>query len=400
MDIWFKTLLLFVVFNKVHLYRQLMNTTCLELAKPSNKHLRLSCNDTSIYHCLLNGNSTNEFEICKKWKWIPDGNCAYLNEYNRNIDARRCLSSAELACPKTVYRSEETIKYAACYVKKNTNTRARQVRNTTCLELAKPSNQQFRLSCNNIGTYHCLLDQNYTKEFEICKMWKWISKEKCAYYSMYSGDNIDERNCTSSSHFVCPEQRYRSENTTNYSACYIRNNPTTVQPLTSSPPDVSIWTSLDGNGGNATSSRISETAEKHIEMKSHVLPIILGIIAPLVSLAVIYFIFVLLKYEPLYRKAYPVASQESSNREGNRDSEEQQRFLRNKEGDTSESPPIMRHDDEIMTEAGGNDEEREEEKDGKSTNSISSTCGVSKNLCNKQEDDEGSTDVCDDTIEG
>lgn len=46
------------------------------------------------------------------------------------------------------------------------------------------------------------------------------------------------------------------------------------------------------------------------------------------------------------------------------------------------------------------DEEREEEKDGKSTNSISSTCGVSKNLCNKQEDDEGSTDVCDDTIEG
>lgn len=73
MDIWFKTLLLFVVFNKVHLYRQLMNTTCLELAKPSNKHLRLSCNDSSIYHCLLNGDSTNEFEICKMWIWIPEG---------------------------------------------------------------------------------------------------------------------------------------------------------------------------------------------------------------------------------------------------------------------------------------------------------------------------------------
>lgn len=73
MDIWFKTLLLFVVFNKVHLYRQLMNSTCLELAKPSNKHLRLSCNDSSIYHCLLNGNSTDEFEICKNWKWIPGG---------------------------------------------------------------------------------------------------------------------------------------------------------------------------------------------------------------------------------------------------------------------------------------------------------------------------------------
>lgn len=42
-----------------------------------------------------------------------------------------------------------------------------------------------------------------------------IISGKCAYYSMYSGDNIDERNCTSSSHFVCPEQKYRSENTTN-----------------------------------------------------------------------------------------------------------------------------------------------------------------------------------------
>lgn len=73
MDIWFKTVLLFVVFNNVHLYRQLMNSTCLELAKPSNKHLRLPCNDSSIYHCLLNGNSTNEFEICKMWIWIPEG---------------------------------------------------------------------------------------------------------------------------------------------------------------------------------------------------------------------------------------------------------------------------------------------------------------------------------------
>lgn len=37
---------------------------------------------------------------------------------------------------------------------------------------------------------------------------------KCAYFNMYLG-NIDERNCTSSSHFVCPEKQYRSENTTN-----------------------------------------------------------------------------------------------------------------------------------------------------------------------------------------
>lgn len=267
-----------------------MNTTCLELAKPTNKHLRLSCNDSSIYHCLLNGNSTNEFEICKKWKWIPEGNCAYLNEYGGNIDARRCSSSAELACPKTLYRSDETITYAACYVKKNTNSKARQVRNTTCLELARPSNQQFRLSCNNIGTYHCLLDQNYTNEFEICKMWKWIPKGKCAYYSMYSGDNIDERNCTSSSHFVCPEQKYRSENTTNYSACYIRNNPTTVQPQTSLSPVSSNWTSSNGNGGNASSSRTSENAEKHIEIKSVIFFLYIIVIAVVLFISAIFYI--------------------------------------------------------------------------------------------------------------
>lgn len=62
----------------------------------------------------------------------------------------------------------------------------RQVRNTTCLELARPSNQQFRLSCNNIGTYHCLLDQNYTNEFEICKMWKWIPKGNCCQLFYFS----------------------------------------------------------------------------------------------------------------------------------------------------------------------------------------------------------------------
>lgn len=182
MDIWFKTVLLFVVFNKVHLYRQLMNTTCLELAKPSNKHLRLSCNDSSIYHCLLNGNNTNEFEICKMWIWIPEGNCAYLNEYGRNIDARRCSSSAELGCPKTLYRSKETIKYAACYVKKNNNSKA------------------------------------------------------------------------------------------------------------SSSSVASNWTSSGGNGENASSSRISETAEKHIEIKSVIFFLYIIVIAVILFISTIFYI--------------------------------------------------------------------------------------------------------------
>lgn len=268
MGLWFKTLLLFVFFNEVQLYRQLKNTTCLELAKPSNQQFRLSCNNTGTYHCLLDGNSTYEYEICKAWKWIPKGSCAYLNTYAWNIDARSCSSSAELACPKSLYRSGDNLKYAACYVKKNINSTARHVSNTTCLELAKPSNLQFRMSCKNTGTYHCLLDQNYTQEYEICMMWKWIPQGKCAYFNMYSGGNIDERHCTSSSHFICPEKQYRSENTLKYSACYIRNNHTTMRPFISLSSIASNWTPSDSNGGNASSSRSLETAETHIEMKT------------------------------------------------------------------------------------------------------------------------------------
>lgn len=47
--------------------------------------------------------------------------------------------------------------------------------------------------------------------------------------------------------------------------------------------------------------------------------------------------------------AYLVASQESSDREEN--VVEQQPILRNEPGDTSESPPTMRHEDENITEA-------------------------------------------------
>lgn len=45
---------------------------------------------------------------------------------------------------------------------------------TTCLGLAKPSNQLNRLSCSGYAAYHCLPDMNFTNEVEICKKWKWI----------------------------------------------------------------------------------------------------------------------------------------------------------------------------------------------------------------------------------
>lgn len=52
------------------------------------------------------------------------------------------------------------------------------VEKTSCLELAKPSNQQFRLTCSQNLTYHCLLDETVTKEFEVCREWKLIPEGK------------------------------------------------------------------------------------------------------------------------------------------------------------------------------------------------------------------------------
>lgn len=52
----------------------------------------------------------------------------------------------------------------------------RLVVNTTCVELAKSSNQQLRLSCDNPDYYHCLIDGSNTREYEVCRTWKWISK--------------------------------------------------------------------------------------------------------------------------------------------------------------------------------------------------------------------------------
>eukprot|EP00105_Crassostrea_gigas_P010727 XP_011426091.1 PREDICTED: uncharacterized protein LOC105327362 [Crassostrea gigas] len=56
----------------------------------------------------------------------------------------------------------------------------RHVVNTTCLELAKLSSQQFRLTCSQYN-YHCLLDETLTKEFEVCREWKWIPKDTACY---------------------------------------------------------------------------------------------------------------------------------------------------------------------------------------------------------------------------
>ncbi|XP_056007439.1 uncharacterized protein LOC125664401 isoform X2 [Ostrea edulis] len=100
--------------------------------------------------------------------------------------------------------------------------------NTTCLEIKKES----RLSCNNKDQfYHCLLDENYIKEFEVCRDWKWIPGGKCAYLNSYGVGNIDERDCTSSSALQCATDQYRSDLNTRYNACYVKKRIGITTPI-------------------------------------------------------------------------------------------------------------------------------------------------------------------------
>lgn len=75
MDILLKIFITTILIEKTEQLRLVVNTTCLELAKPSNQQLRLSCNDTSSYHCLLDETFIQEIEVCRDWKWIPEGIC-------------------------------------------------------------------------------------------------------------------------------------------------------------------------------------------------------------------------------------------------------------------------------------------------------------------------------------
>lgn len=109
----------------------------------------------------------------------------------------------------------------------------RLVVNTTCLELAKPSNQQLRLICSQ-NDYHCLLDETFTKEFEVCREWKWIPGGSCAYINTYAEGNIDGRPCRNSENLICPNAQYSSSENSKYPICYIKKNNNNFTPTTSS----------------------------------------------------------------------------------------------------------------------------------------------------------------------
>ncbi|XP_062605984.1 uncharacterized protein LOC134267782 isoform X2 [Saccostrea cucullata] len=99
-------------------------TTCQEIIKVTGYQTRLPCTGKDVrYHCLLDGNKTVEYEVCREWKWIPKGKCAYFNTYGSgNVDETDCESTPGLSCAVKEYNSADNTQYAACYVKKEMTT--------------------------------------------------------------------------------------------------------------------------------------------------------------------------------------------------------------------------------------------------------------------------------------
>lgn len=67
----------------------------------------------------------------------------------------------------------------------------RYLMDTTCLGLAKPSNQLNRLSCNDNTAYHCLPNMNFTREVEVCRTWKWIPGGKIYHVHCKLGESFN-----------------------------------------------------------------------------------------------------------------------------------------------------------------------------------------------------------------
>lgn len=87
MKTWMTKLLIYVfgLCNNAQALRFLVDTTCLELAKPINKLYRLSCSDPDMYHCLPAAMFTGEVEFCRRWKYISKGKRNHVNYVNNSF---------------------------------------------------------------------------------------------------------------------------------------------------------------------------------------------------------------------------------------------------------------------------------------------------------------------------
>nr|XP_019920096.2 uncharacterized protein LOC105321429 isoform X3 [Crassostrea gigas] len=225
--------------------------------------------------------------------------------------------------------------FIAFVVIQNVQTQSRLVVNTTCLELAKPSNEQYQLICSH-HDYHCLLDESYTQEFEVCREWKWIPGGKCAYFNTYGSGNVDERQCNPGISLTCSEHNRQFESNKNiqFTACYAKRDSSTSLSTSTSPALVT--------SNNVTSN--GDIANSSVTSKAWIFSLFTGI-AVFLSIAAILFIRGYM--DNLLCK---IESQELSDTVRNEDNLEQQPFLRNEVNDTSKRSPALRHEDEITNE--------------------------------------------------
>lgn len=187
------------------------------------------------------------------------------------------------------------LKIFPAFIIYNTVKSKRLVINTTCLELSKPSNQQFRLTCTNSSDYHCLLDRDSINEYEVCRKWKWISEGRCAYFNMYEEGNIDGRPCINSTDFICPKDVHSSNENTKYPACYVKITTSTIAPKISSyevTSESTKYVSKQGSsdGRNFTSSPISDITDNQSEIAMMTSAVVFGVIIPVLLIAAISFI--------------------------------------------------------------------------------------------------------------
>lgn len=166
---WLKIILAFFVYNTIKSKRLVINTTCLELSDPSNQKFRLTCVNSSDYHCLLDRDSINEYEVCRKWKWIAAGKCAYFNTYEEgNIDGRPCINSTDFVCPKDLHSSKENTKYPACYIKIITSTKATKL---SSYEVTSESTTVLLKEVSSDGIASLISDtSNSDKQYDIARM--------------------------------------------------------------------------------------------------------------------------------------------------------------------------------------------------------------------------------------
>ncbi|XP_062608927.1 uncharacterized protein LOC134270694 isoform X1 [Saccostrea cucullata] len=217
---------------------------------------------------------------------------------------------------------------------------------TTCHEIIKQPNYQSRLPCTGKDVrYHCLLDGDSTKEYEVCREWKWIPKDKCAYFNTYGSGNVDERDCESTPDLPCAVKEYNSADNTQYAACYVKKEMTTVPIL-----ETRVVNSSNGENSSLGQTPPTNSIQDKQSHPGSALGIAFGVLIPLILAVALAVLLIkrgnILEHcrkdskgniPPLENESYP--TEEDKLLECNEEENKQNVENKRKEDKTSTKPP-------------------------------------------------------------